>query len=323
MPERTSEKQSDPVDELIRQEGLPESYRDTVEQHIRPLAEQIARWQSAADRSIIVGVNGAQGTGKSTLVRFVELLLTNVLGVPCARLSIDDIYMTRAERLGLAENLHPLLATRGVPGTHDLLLGQQALDRLLTAGAGDETPLPAFDKATDDRVPRPQWPVHHGPALVVLFEGWCVGAMPDTDYDRLKHPMNELERYEDGDGSWRGYVNDQLRDAYGWFFDQIDRLVMLKAPSMARVTEWRTLQEHKLAQRSGAAPEEGKMSPGIMPDTEVRRFIMHYERLTRSMLVELPERADVVFFIDDQHRINAMRTNEQAAGDWRRVGKRL
>lgn len=323
MAKRISEVKPDPVAELIRQEGLPGSYAETVDQYIRPLAERIARWQADAGRPIIVGVNGAQGTGKSTLVLFLQALLVNESGCPCARVSIDDLYLKKAERQGLAENVHPLLATRGVPGTHDLLLGQQALDRLLTAGDGDETPLPAFDKATDDRVPRPQWPVHHGPASVVLFEGWCVGAMPDTDATHLKQPINDLERYDDADGFWRGYVNDQLRDAYGWFFDQIDRLVMLKAPSMDCVMKWRTLQEHKLAQRSGAAPEQGKMPAGIMSDEAVRRFIMHYERLTRRMLVELPEHADAVFFIDDQHRIHATRIKEQADGDWRRVGARL
>ncbi|MDX1800629.1 MAG: hypothetical protein R3303_06825 [Marinobacter sp.] len=323
MPKRISEMRPDPVDELIRQEGLPEVYRETVDQYIRPLAQRIARWRSDEGRAIIVGVNGAQGTGKSTLVLFLQALLVNELDCPCARLSIDDLYLKKAERQGLADNVHPLLATRGVPGTHDLLLGQQVLDRLLAAADGDETPLPAFDKATDDRLPRPQWPVHHGPASVVLFEGWCVGAMPDTDAEHLRQPLNELERYDDADGYWRAYVNDQLRDAYGWFFDQIDRLVMLKAPSMDCVIEWRTLQEHKLAQRSGVAPEQSGEPSGVMSDEAIRRFVMHYERLTRRMLVELPEHADAIFFIDAQHRISSMRSNEQSSGDWRRLGARL
>lgn len=323
MPKRTSEVRPDPVDELIRQEGLPGSYVETVNQYIRPLAERIAGWQSEAGRSIIVGVNGAQGTGKSTMVLFLQALLINELDCPCARLSIDDLYLRKSERQGLADDVHPLLATRGVPGTHDLMLGQQALERLLAAGPEDETPLPAFDKSIDDRVPRPAWPVHRGAASVVLFEGWCVGAMPDTDADHLQQPLNELERYDDADGYWRAYVNDQLRDAYGWFFDQIDRLVMLKAPSMDCVIEWRTLQEHKLAQRSGVAPDQGVARSGVMSDEAIRRFVMHYERLTRRMLVELPEHADAVFYIDDQHRISSMRSNEQSSGDWRRVGARL
>lgn len=323
MPTRISEQRPAPVDDLIRQEGLPESYRETVEHYIRPLAEQVVGWQAQEGRPIIVGINGAQGTGKSTLALFLQSLLVNVLGCSCARLSIDDIYLTRAERLGLAENLHPLLATRGVPGTHDLLLGQQAIDRLITAGIDDATPIPAFDKAMDDRVPRPEWPVYHGPASVILFEGWCVGAMPDINDDHLRRPINDLERYDDADGYWRGYVNDQLRDAYSWFFDQIDRLVMLKAPSMDCVMEWRTLQEHKLAQRTGTALKKGELSDGVMTDAEVHRFIMHYERLTRAMLAELPTHADTVFFIDERHQIADRQFNEQAAGDWRRSGARL
>ena len=38
-------------------------------------------------------------------------------------LSLDDLYLPKAERLRLARDVHPLLATRGVPGTHDVALG--------------------------------------------------------------------------------------------------------------------------------------------------------------------------------------------------------
>ncbi len=73
--------------------------------------------------------------------------------------------------------MHPLLRTRGVPGTHDVELAQAVIDSLASA---EPVPLPSFDKATDDRRPRSQWPVFQGPARVVILEGWCVGAVPQT-----------------------------------------------------------------------------------------------------------------------------------------------
>ncbi len=35
-------------------------------------------------------------------------------------LSIDDYYLSKIERLRISQKVHPLLITRGVPGTHDI-----------------------------------------------------------------------------------------------------------------------------------------------------------------------------------------------------------
>ncbi|MDX1635502.1 MAG: hypothetical protein R3280_12755 [Marinobacter sp.] len=309
---------SQQVDELIRREGLPPEYQTTVADYIQPLAQRVADWQQALARPLILGLNGAQGTGKSTLALFLQTLLEQEHGLRCARFSLDDLYLTRAEREGLAEGVHPLFVTRGVPGTHDLLLGQQVIDSLVTATADHDTPIPAFDKAGDDRKPKHEWPLFRGPAKVVLIEGWCLGARPERDPIRLAEPVNELEAAEDSDNLWRQHVNDQLHDAYAWFFDQIDRMVMLKAPSMEQVIQWRTLQEHKLAQRSGDAPKKGGEVSRIMDDDQVYRFVMHYERVTRHTLFDLPPRADVVFTVDPSHRIVGQTIKEQLEGDWLR-----
>ncbi len=306
------------IDELIRQEGLPPGYANTVAQYIEPLARRVVAWQQELGRPLILGINGAQGTGKSTLVIFLQALLNDQFDCPTARFSLDDLYLTRAEREGLAESVHPLLLTRGVPGTHDLLLGQQVIDSLTTAAPDEDTPIPVFDKARDDRRPKPEWPVFRGRAQVVLLEGWCLGARPERDPARLAQPVNSLESYEDPDRLWRQYVNDQLYGDYAWFFDQINRMVMLKAPSMERVIQWRTLQEHKLARQSGSAPEQGGEPSRVMDDEAVLRFIMHYERVTRHTLWDLPPRADVVFHIGEDHQILRETLKEQLEGGWLR-----
>ncbi|WP_324123759.1 hypothetical protein [Marinobacter adhaerens] len=295
------------ISALIQQEGLPDAYAETVEKTILPLADRICELHDTEKKPIVVGIHGAQGTGKSTLTLFLREILAGHRNRSAANFSLDDIYLTRAERQDLAQRVHPLFKTRGVPGTHDVALGQQVLHRLRTAAADDATPIPAFDKSTDDRVPQDQWPIFNGAAEVILLEGWCLDARPEKD-SALDQPINRLEEEEDPDGVWRRYVNDQLKGQYRQFFDEIDFLVMLKAPSMECVLEWRRLQEQKLANRIRNAPKSGGHHGGaqdlrIMTDEEVGRFVMHYERVTRACLAEMPGRADVLINVAEDHSL--------------------
>ncbi|WP_250829623.1 hypothetical protein [Marinobacter sediminum] len=299
------------IEALIEQEGLPDTYVSTVEQTILPLVDHILSLHAAQKRPVVVGIHGAQGTGKSTLTLFLREILGKHRHCPAASFSLDDIYLTRAERQELAERVHPLFITRGVPGTHDVELGQRIIEQLRSAGPGDLTPVPAFDKSIDDRLPEASWPVFKGRAEVILFEGWCLGARPEPE-SALELPINRLEAEEDQHGTWRRYVNECLKGAYHRLYGQLDNLVMLKAPSMDSVLEWRTLQEHKLAERISSAPKKsdekrGAQSLRIMSDDEVARFIMHYERVTRFCLTEMPGRADVLIEVGEDHSLSQPR----------------
>lgn len=299
------------IDALITQEALPDTYADTVDQTILPLVDYIVDQQRESGRTVLIGIHGAQGTGKSTLTLFLQEILGKHFGCPTASFSLDDLYLTRAERAELGQRIHPLFQTRGVPGTHDVELGQRVIATLRKARAGDQTPIPAFDKSIDDRVPESQWPSFQGVASVILLEGWCVGARPEPE-SALAQPINELERTEDAEGVWRRTVNESLKGRYRQLFDDMDSLVMLKAPSMDSVREWRTLQEHKLANRIKNAPKEGEGSAPapplrIMSDAEVHRFIMHYERVTRACLHEMPARADVLIEVAEDHALGLPR----------------
>lgn len=295
------------IKNLINQESLPDSYADTVKKTILPLAQHLHSLRQDRSEPIVIGIHGAQGTGKSTLTLFLRELLTTHYRIPTASLSLDDLYLTRAEREQLAENVHRLFITRGVPGTHDIALGQQVIEQLKAAGPDTETPIPAFDKSRDDRCPQHQWPVFQGRAQVILIEGWCMGAVPAASDEELMEPVNELERSEDPEGIWRQYVNRCLKGEYGRFFNQVDSLIMLRAPSMECVLQWRTLQEHKLRERIGSAPKGNNKSgepaqpSRIMSDEEVVRFIMHYERITRASLAEMPARADCLVNVGEDH----------------------
>jgi D-glycerate 3-kinase len=275
------------IENLIRAESLPADYREVVERHWRPLADRIGDlWIEGRPR--LVGVSGAQGSGKTTLCRFLEALLVEH-NLRTVTLSLDDLYLTRAERLEMATHEHPLFATRGVPGTHDVALGEAILDDLL---AGRTAALPRFDKAADDRaaVRRMVDP----PIDVVLLEGWCVGAVPQPAGD-LRTPLNELERYEDAAGTWRREVNRRLATDYAELFARIDLLIVLEVEGFGAVRANRLLQEQKLAR---SAPE----GTAIMDEAGLDRFLMHYERLTRWMLEEMPGRAEIVIPIGADQR---------------------
>ena len=274
------------IQRLIEAEGLPADYREIAEQRWRPLSEDIAEhWEG---KPLIVGINGAQGSGKSTLCKFLEALLIEH-NQRAVTLSLDDLYLTHAERQQLARDEHPLFATRGVPGTHDVALGHRLLDELV---ARHPVALPRFDKSADDRAPE-STPVEH-PVEVILFEGWCVGAVPQPAA-ALLHPANRLEAEDDAEGVWRREVNRRLATDYAELFGRIDMLVMLKVDGFEAVRANRLLQERKLAAANpgGAA---------IMDEATLDRFLMHYERLTRWQLEEMPSRADIVIEIGSNQR---------------------
>ena len=241
-------------------------------------------------RPFVLGICGAQGSGKSMLVAALAARLTDE-GIAVATLSLDDLYLTRAERLRLAGEVHPLLATRGVPGTHDVALGLGVLDGL---ARGEAAPLPRFGKALDDRVPSAAWPRAPIATQVVLLEGWCLGARAQPA-EALVAPVNALEQYEDPAAIWRCHANAALSAPYRQLFDRINQLVLLAAPSWEVVADWREQQEAELrAQTSGT---------GVMTPAEVLRFIQHYERLTRWILAEMPERAEMVVRLGEQREV--------------------
>lgn len=278
------------LSDFMAAERLPEAFAGTVEAVCVPLAERIAGGPSGQ----VVGVCGSQASGKSTITAVVRRLL-ELKGLKVALFSLDDLYLTRAERQALAREVHPLFATRGVPGTHDVALGEALIDSLLRPGL---TRIPAFDKATDDRKPEAEWPSFDGPADVVLFEGWCVGAAPQAEAD-LAEPINDLERQRDPDGVWRRRVNAELAGPYRRLFDRLTSLVLLQAPSFEVVLGWRLEQEHKLRDRLA---REGGDAARVMSDEAVETFIRHYERLTRHILAEMPGRADLVVRLGGDRR---------------------
>ena len=276
-----------PYEALLQALGANETATNASRHLHHAVADELAA-RHTTHSPVILGLAGSQGSGKSTHSKFLQALCSEKYGLSCCVLSIDDVYLSRAERHSLSTDIHPLLATRGVPGTHNIALAHATFDALSTADRTTSAIIPRFDKASDDPVPKVNWPRVLGPVDVIIFEGWCVGAQPQAERD-LEEPINQLESSEDPDGLWRTYVNTALESDYAELFQRMDMLLMLAAPNFEVVFNWRKKQEDMLR-----AKTQGSDHPGIMNDAALRRFIMHYQRITEAMLDEMPTRADCV-----------------------------
>ena len=273
------------LSEFRVREQLPKGFEDLAMGVCEPVVDMVLARRRRC--GFLVGICGAQGSGKSTLSTVLAEILRR-RGLHVAVLSLDDLYLTHDARRQLGRSVHRLLVTRGVPGTHDAQLGGSLLEAL---GRSGDVAVPKFDKSKDDRLPESQWSRFEGPADVIVLEGWCVGARPQAPA-ALIAPVNALERDEDPEAIWRTYANDALAGPYRALFDPLDMLVLLQAPSFEVVLDWRLEQERKLRLRLIA---QGADLGRTMSDEAVARFIAHYERITRWILAEMPGRADMVF----------------------------
>lgn len=286
------------AERFLAHHRLPRRYLDLFPRLLIPMAAHLRNLSEDRRTPLLIGVSGTQGSGKTTLTSALQLIFHYVFGTPCCILSIDDFYWPKVQRQALAKDIHPLLATRGVPGTHDIALLERTLELMFKAGKETETPIPLFDKGIDDRRPEEQWARFIGRPGIVILEGWCIGARAEPP-EALEHPINQLERQEDPQGVWRSWVNQQLAERYEPLYDRLDQLIFLQAPSWDVVLEWRRLQEQKLIRAQGE-----NYRGGLNDDKKLLRFINHYERITRHMLNTLPSKANIVLALDDTQQIS-------------------
>ncbi|MEC9476539.1 MAG: hypothetical protein VX764_05815 [Planctomycetota bacterium] len=281
--------------------GLPESADSLLEHLHLPFVEALQRWHQARGSTIVVGLQGCQGAGKSTLCDLVPDLAHQLFGLRIAVVALDDVYLGRSERQQLARSEHPLWITRGVPGTHESPLACDILQRL---ARGDEKTVrvPVFDKGTDDRLDTEQQ--LQGPYDVVIFEGWCVGLGSCADLD-WQTAINPLEEQEDAQMTWRNRIRQQLAGPYQQLFSLFDHLAILLVPSWETVSLWRGQQEQKLRL------DRGDDASHSMDDAALRRFLDHYERLTRWTIETLPSRADFVARIAPDRSVLGIETKQE------------
>ena len=237
----------------------------------------------------VFGICGLQGSGKSTLAAQL-VAAARQAGLAAASVSLDDFYLTAAQRRRLARDVHPLLAIRGPPGTHDLDLALETFDALRR---GHTPPLPRFDKLGDDRLAPERWTRPSAPLDLLVFEGWCLGVPAEAE-DAMREPLNPLEREEDPDGRWRRGCNTALARDYPPLWAQVDVLWFLQPRGFETVHAWRGEQERALQ-----AAHPGHTG---MDDAALDRFIQHYERVSRQALRTMPGIADACVALDSERQ---------------------
>lgn len=292
------------LSELLERHQLPSSYEQQINEYFRPLAKRLIDGHKVQGEPLVIGINGCQGSGKSTLAQVLAWLFKQTHQLNSCVISLDDFYLTQAERHELDLDVHPLLAQRGVPGTHDTHMATQLLTRLKEGQAPLD--IPTFSKADDERAPIEQWQRIKTPPDIIILEGWCLGVAAQN-FLELIDPVNELERIEDRDGVWRHYVNTQLQQHYPSLFALIDTTIMLQAPSFGCVYQWRLEQEEKLRQElNNRNDQQGIEHSGLMNADQVNRFIQPFQRLTQHALATLPEQVEHLIVLDEQRNIKAM-----------------
>ena len=246
-----------------------------------------------------VGLAGGQGTGKTTISSLLEIILRKYFKLNVFKISIDDFYRTRKERFSLSKKVHPLLMTRGVPGTHDIKIMLDFFRKSKTKKF-KSFKLPKFNKAIDDRCKKNQWYTIKKRPDVVIFEGWCVGARAEKN-STIKKSINSLEKANDAQLIWRNYVNKQLKTKYKKLYDQLDCLVYLKAKNFSLLQKWRLIQEKKLWLKN----KNKKTNNKIMSKGDVINFMQTYQRVTQNMFKFAPRYASIILNLNSNHQIKS------------------
>ena len=281
-----------------RRLDLPQHADSLLDQLHFPFVEALKYWHQQKESTVIVGLQGCQGSGKSTLCDLAPGLARDLHKLRVGVVALDDFYLPHARREELSHQQHPLWITRGVPGTHESQLAVEVLDKLAT-GSGDPVTIPSFDKGIDDRLETSQ--TLEGPYDVVIFEGWCLGLGPCSDQD-WETPINALEQREDAEMLWRHRIRKELEGPYQQLFSRFDHLAILLVPAWETVSLWRSQQEAKLRH------DRGDTATRSMDDAALKRFLDHYERLTRWTIETLPARADFVARIAEDRSVISIET---------------
>lgn len=249
-----------------------------------------AQLATSSHRPLVIGIQGPQGGGKTTLTRvMLEVLMgqSPQFGdrpVSATAVSIDDFYMTRAGQLGVsaAHPGNPYLEHRGYPGTHDIALGADTLRQLRD---GTATHIPVYDKSAHagrgDRAPESEWRRITEPLDIVFVEGWMLGFEPVADSE-IADPYLQI-------------ANARLAGYSAWY-ELIDAWVVMRAVDPEYVLSWRVEAEEKMK----AAGKPGLSRADI--EDYIRRFLPAYRTWGGAPAAVPPER-QVSFTINLQREL--------------------
>ena len=282
------------------QETNTDKFKDKermIKSYLIPLCFWISK-KANIKKPYFVGLAGGQGTGKTTTSSLIKIILSKYFKLDVFRISIDDFYKTRKERISLSKRIHPMLMTRGVPGTHDINMMLNFFKKSKSKKF-KRLKLPIFNKAIDDRFSKKHWYDLKKKPDVIIFEGWCVGAKSEKN-NTLKKTINSMEKTKDQKQIWRKYVNDQLKSKYKKLYSQLNCLIYLKAKNFSLLQKWRLKQERKLWVKS-----KKNLNTKIMSKDNVLTFMQTYQRVTQNMFRYTPKYASVIINLNSNHQIKS------------------
>ena len=287
---------------ILSQETKKDKFKNK-EKMIKSFLIPVSQWISKKvykKKTIIIGLSGGQGSGKTTISSILSIILKKYFKLNVFVISIDDFYKTRKDRKILSKNKHPLLMTRGVPGTHDINLILNFF-RKIKLKKFNTLELPRFNKSIDDRYGKNLWYRIKSKPDVIIFEGWCVGAKAQSN-SQLKKPINSLEKVYDQRAKWRTHVNNQLKTKYKILFKQLDGLLYLKAKNFNLLREWRLKQERKLLIQT-----KNKKNLKIMSSGDVLTFMQTYQRITQQMFRDALKSSSIIMNLNSNHQIEKIK----------------
>ena len=258
--------------------------KNYIEKYILPIITNII---NSKKKKFLI--SGSQGVGKSTLVLILKSVIENNYNKKIMSLSLDDYYLSKKKRLQLSKKIHPLLQTRGVPGTHDL----NKLSRHINQFEKKKFPIstPVFDKLRDDVTKKINT---INKADILLLEGWCCGCLPIENKYLYKN-INKIELDFDKNKIWRNFYNEKLQNDYNKIFKLFNFKIYMQLPSFKYVYKWRSNQERKNLSNS--------VNKKYMNKKQLDMFIQHYEKITKWMIKTMPAEADMLIKINKSQMI--------------------
>ena len=240
-------------------------------------------------------ISGSQGCGKTTLLKLIKNNFKNFYNIDPLCISLDDYYLTKKQRNDLSKRIHPLLQTRGVPGTH----ATEKITKTLQLFDKKKYPIriPKFDKLNDDRLPFSQ--IITSKKNMIFLEGWCCGCPPLLD-SFLQKNLNKIEK-ADSEYIWRKYYNKKLKKEYKLIFNHFEYLIYFKIPSFDCVLKWRIKQEKRLKLNK-------KKNINYMNKIEIKDFISYYEKITTWMMKNTLSKSDLTIKINKNQKIQSIST---------------
>lgn len=260
-----------------------------------PLGIKLADKCQNLGHPLVQGILGGQGTGKTTLAKILILILDK-LGYNTIAISVDDIYKTYAERQ-LLQKQDSRLIWRGPPGTHDVNLGIETLDKLRQSHnqkSDNLIPIPRFNKSlfngAGDRIE----PEMVSKVDIILFEGWFVGVRPIAEklFNVAPPPI-----ITETDQEFARDMNRKLID-YLPLWEKLDKLIVLYPTDYRFSKQWRQQAEQQMI----ASGKSG------MSDGQIEKFVEYFWKalhpeLFIKPLVKNTKLVELIIEINSDHSL--------------------